>query len=111
MSKEVTMTIRVEPELRSRFSRAAEAEHRPAAQVLRDLMRDYVERREPRAQPLISDAERRLREEAVHYGIASVALEGFSVPDAYKTEADRYIRGEIDFPALTDKMHEIAQDA
>lgn len=63
-----------------------------------------------KAQPLISDAERRRREEAVNYGIASGALEGFSVPDAYKTEAERFIRGEIEFPALLAAVDEIAQD-
>ena len=110
MSKEVTMTIRVEPSLRSRFSEAATSQHRPAAQVLRDLMREYVERTAP-VQPPIGSAERRLREEAVHYGIASVALEGFSVPDAYRNEADRFIRGEIDFDGLMAKVDEIAQDA
>ena len=41
MSKEVTMTIRLEPDLRASFSEAAEFDHRPAAQVLRDFMRDY----------------------------------------------------------------------
>ncbi len=42
MSKEVQMTFRVEPELRTAFSDAALLEDRPAAQVLRELMRAYV---------------------------------------------------------------------
>ena len=40
--KEVQMTFRVESELRTRFTAAAELDHRPAAQVLRELMRAYV---------------------------------------------------------------------
>lgn len=42
MSKEVQMTFRVEPELRAEFAQAASQEDRPAAQVLRELMRVYV---------------------------------------------------------------------
>lgn len=42
MSKEVQMTFRVEPELRAAFSDAALLEDRPAAQVLREFMRAYV---------------------------------------------------------------------
>ena len=78
MSKEVTMTIRLEPDLRSSFAEAADLEHRPAAQVLRD----YVEQSRSRA-PRISAAERRRREDALNYARSSVALEGFNVPDAY----------------------------
>lgn len=42
MSKEVQMTFRVEAELRADFSNAALLEDRPAAQVLREFMRSYV---------------------------------------------------------------------
>lgn len=109
MNKEVTITIRVEADLRSRFSQAAGLEHRPAAQVLRDLMREYVARARTPVRPPISAAERRHREEAVSYARASVGLEGFGVLDAYSTEAERFIRGEIDFPSLTSEVHEIAR--
>jgi len=107
MRKDVTMTIRLEPELHSQFMQAAEHEHRPAAQLLRDLMRGYVEQFRAR-KPRISAAERKRREEALHYARASVGLEEFDVPDAYRTEAERFIRGEMDFSSLTDKVHEIA---
>jgi hypothetical protein len=40
--KEVQMTFRVEPELRAEFSEAVVLEDRPAAQVLREFMRAYV---------------------------------------------------------------------
>ena len=107
MSKEVSMTFRVEQDLRSRFSEAVELEHRPAAQVLRDFMRDYVE--QSRA-PRISVAERKRREDALNYALSSVALEGFSVPDVYSKEAERFIRGEIDLPTLTARVHDIARN-
>ncbi|MGC3292489.1 hypothetical protein ACPTFP_28950 [Pseudomonas aeruginosa] len=112
MSKEVTMTIRLEPDLRSSFAEAADLEHRPAAQVLRDFMREYVERSRSRApaRSTISAAERKRREDALNYARSSVALEGFSVPDSYTKEAERFIRGEIDLPALTSKVHDIARE-
>lgn len=43
MSKAV-FTMKLEPELRDRFMAEAEASHRPASQVLRELMREFVER-------------------------------------------------------------------
>jgi predicted transcriptional regulator len=36
--------MKLESELRAAFLAEAEAEHRPASQVMRDLMRDYVQR-------------------------------------------------------------------
>ena len=44
MLKEAVFTMKLEPELRADFLAEAEAEHRPASQVLRDLMREYVRR-------------------------------------------------------------------
>jgi predicted transcriptional regulator len=43
MLKEVSMSFRVDMALRDQFSAAAEAERRPASQVLRDLMHGYIE--------------------------------------------------------------------
>ena len=51
--------------------------------------------------------ERKRREEAFSYAKASVELSGFRISDAYSKEAERFIRGEIDFPTLTAKAHEI----
>jgi predicted DNA-binding protein len=42
MSKEVQMSIKMESELRDRFMAAAAATHRPAAQIVRELMRSYL---------------------------------------------------------------------
>jgi predicted transcriptional regulator len=44
MSKEAVFTMKLEPELRADFMAAARASHRPASQVLRELMREFVER-------------------------------------------------------------------
>lgn len=44
MSKEAVFTMKLEPELRADFMAEAEAAHRPASQVLRELMRDFVKR-------------------------------------------------------------------
>ncbi len=111
MSKEASMTIRVEPELREDFNEAAEAERRPAAQVLRELMRSYVShvRGKTDSAQRIDAGEHDRRRSDFDAAVASVALEGFTVPASYKTEAERFIRGEIGFDALTAKVHELAQ--
>ena len=44
MSKEAVFTMKLEPELRAQFMAEAEASHRPASQVLRELMREFIER-------------------------------------------------------------------
>lgn len=46
MSKEVQMSIKMEPELRDQFMAVAADRHRPAAQIIRDLMRLYIENSE-----------------------------------------------------------------
>lgn len=44
MSKESVFTLKLEPELRAAFMAEAEAAHRPASQIVRELMREFVER-------------------------------------------------------------------
>lgn len=44
MPKEAVFTMKLEPELRAEFMAEAEAIHRPASQVLRELMREFVQR-------------------------------------------------------------------
>jgi predicted transcriptional regulator len=44
MSKEAVFTMKLEPQLRTDFMAAAEASHRPASQIMRELMRDFVHR-------------------------------------------------------------------
>lgn len=42
MAKEVQMSIKMESVLRDQFMAAAAQRHRPAAQIIRDLMRLYI---------------------------------------------------------------------
>jgi predicted DNA-binding protein len=42
MTREVQMSIKMEPELRDQFMAAAAGRHRPAAQIIRELMRLYI---------------------------------------------------------------------
>ncbi|QWD16549.1 hypothetical protein G6700_01875 [Polynucleobacter paneuropaeus] len=42
MSKEVQMSIKMETELRDEFMAVAAKRHRPAAQIIRELMRLYI---------------------------------------------------------------------
>jgi predicted transcriptional regulator len=44
MSKEAVFTMKLEPELRDAFMAEAEASHRPASQIVRELMREFVQR-------------------------------------------------------------------
>lgn len=44
MPKEAVFTMKLEPELRDAFMAEAEASHRPASQIVRELMREFVQR-------------------------------------------------------------------
>jgi len=58
-AKGETFNLRVDPQLKAAFQAATEAADRPAAQVLRDFMRHYVERR--RQQDFAAEAHRQSR--------------------------------------------------
>ena len=45
MAKEAVFTMKLEPELRDAFMAAAHEEDRPASQIVRELMRDFIDRR------------------------------------------------------------------
>jgi hypothetical protein len=47
--KEESFNFRIDPKLKAEFQTATEAEDKPAAQVLRDFMRAYVEQQQERA--------------------------------------------------------------
>jgi len=44
MSKEAVFTMKLEAQLRDAFMAEAEDSHRPASQIMRELMRDFVQR-------------------------------------------------------------------
>lgn len=75
MAKEVQMSIKMEPELRDQFMAIAISMHRPAAQIVRDLMRSYIQRQEtPNAETIAAI-------EAVERGEANTYA---SVDDFYR---------------------------
>jgi predicted transcriptional regulator len=43
MSKQAVFTMKLEPELREEFMAEAEASHRPASQIVREMMRQFVQ--------------------------------------------------------------------
>jgi len=45
MTKEAVFTMKLEPELRDSFMAEAAANDRPASQIMRELMREYIEQR------------------------------------------------------------------
>lgn len=114
MSKEVQMTFRVEPELRAEFADAALLEDRPAAQVLREFMRAYVnqsrERDQRPANDLISGEESRRREKAVSFARASVGLEGFKAHKMDDELSRRYVAGDITISDAIKAVNESARE-
>jgi predicted transcriptional regulator len=46
MPKAAVFTMKLEADLRDEFMAAAEASHRPASQVVRELMREFVQRQQ-----------------------------------------------------------------
>ncbi|WP_048307768.1 hypothetical protein [Halomonas sp. PR-M31] len=46
MAKQAVFTMKLESELRDEFMAEAEAAHRPASQVLRELMREFIKRQQ-----------------------------------------------------------------
>lgn len=47
--KDTSFNLRIDPVLKAAFTKATEAEDKPAAQVIRDFMRSYVKMQERRA--------------------------------------------------------------
>lgn len=95
MSKSVFMQLQMEAGSRASFQEAAERQQRPAAQVLRQLMREYVASQ--------SDAEavavgRRL--EAVRRAAASVALDTPAVGEGRFEEAPGVSSGDRDLEGM-----------
>lgn len=48
MAKEAVFHLKLEPELLEEFMAAAKAVHRPASQVMRDLMGDFIRQQQTR---------------------------------------------------------------
>jgi antitoxin component of RelBE/YafQ-DinJ toxin-antitoxin module len=57
--REATFNLRIDATLKAEFAAAVEKENRPAAEVLRSMMRDYVE--EARRRQFAAEARRQSR--------------------------------------------------
>lgn len=62
MSRDATLTLALEAELHAAFVAEAEARRLPAAELLRTLVRDFVERRDEHAAWFRAEVEAALRE-------------------------------------------------
>jgi predicted DNA-binding protein len=110
MLKEVSMSFRVDTALRDQFGAAAEAERRPASQVLRELMHKYVEDAERvHGSMATRHAWQQNRRRADFANAqASIELEGYEVPEAMEAVAEQFMRQEIGIDALLAKADELA---
>ena len=69
MPEDAVFTMKLEPELREAFLAEAEACHRPASQVVRELMREFVQRqREAREYEAFLHGKVALAREQIHAG-------------------------------------------
>ena len=96
MSQETSMTFRLDADLRRQFMATAEKMDMPAAQILRVLMQNFIQRNQKASIHSISAEAQEERRKAVEFAHASVALEGYPIADSEKRHAQRYISGEID---------------
>jgi hypothetical protein len=121
MTKDVQMVIRIEPELRESFVESAQLENRPAAQVLREFMRAYVDQVHHKrgaskrgasiaANDVISEYERQSRAKSVSFARASIGLEGFSPSAEDEALALRFVKGDINIEAAIKAVHESVRD-
>jgi len=65
MSKDAVFTMKIEPELRDAFMAAAAASHRPASQIVREAMRDFIDKQKKQREYdawFIAEVEEGLRE-------------------------------------------------
>jgi hypothetical protein len=92
--KTTAMTFRVDEPLRESFTQAAKQVHRPAAQVLRELMRNFVAETATTAKPALSASELLRRREAVSDARANLGLEGVRVDGDFARLAEQYTAGE-----------------
>jgi hypothetical protein len=88
--KETSFNLRIDPALKAAFTKATEADDKPAAQVVRDFMRAYVKQRERRA----FEAEARRQ--------SLIIAEAARDPNSDEAEIMRWIEGVADLEALAE---------
>lgn len=67
MAKEIQMSVKMEPELHEQFMALSARLHRPAAQIVRELMRAYLVRQETPNEETIAAIQAVERGEVSHY--------------------------------------------
>lgn len=107
---ETNFTIRVPASLKRKFMATLKANDRTGSNVVRDFMREVVEtngrsiKATPREAAALS-AEQRRRQEAVAYGQASVALEGFPITEEATRLAEQFVAGNISLSEYASTPH------
>lgn len=95
MSTKAVFTMKLEPELRDEFMAATTEDDRPASQVVRELMRDYIKQRRQACEyddylRRKVEAARRQRDAGLHFSNEEVEAEAA----ARRVELLRRIGGE-----------------
>jgi hypothetical protein len=83
--KETSFNLRIDPALKAAFTEAAEAEDKPAAQVVREFMRAYVAHRRRKA----FEAEARRQSMAIAQRARDPSTDEYAVMREIEAELDR----------------------
>jgi predicted transcriptional regulator len=95
---DTNMTIRCDTQLREAFHAAAENVDRPAAQIIREFMRDFAQKNAHE----ISPEEKARRTEIVAFAKANLELEGETISPELLDAAMMYANGQISLEAFMD---------
>jgi len=90
MAKEAVFTMKLEPDLRAEFMAEAAAADRPASQILREMMREYIQRqRQARDyQAFLGEKVAKARESVA----ADIGLEGAEVELQFAAKRDQVFK-------------------
>ena len=91
--RDVPFLVHIDERLRDDFNAAAKASGQPVDQIVRELIRGYLDQARVAE---ITPAERQHRHEASEFAKANVALEGFTRTKEAQAHAQRFIDGQID---------------
>lgn len=86
--KHACLSVRLDIELLDSFNAAVKSAGQPAAEILEELIRQYIEK--------IACAQKLKRKEAYDFARASMFLSGFKPSPCAELHAQRFIDGEID---------------
>ena len=88
------MNFRLNVDLQRTFVDKAKSENRTASDVMRELMRNYVNKDRVVIKPAISKKEKAQRKKAFEFACASVALEGYAMSDDTMMQCQHFVDGE-----------------